>query len=193
MKKVASTARGLTLTAVGLLALTACAGTDEGSSAHASHSSSAVQASSSGGHQHSADGGQAPAGIASATDPKYPEGDSVVLAADHMPGMKGAKATVSGAYQTTAYAVSYTPTDGGAPVEDHKWVVQEELENPGPAPLKEGTEVTLTADHMSGMKGAQATIDSSTQDTVYMVDYDKDGTTMKHHKWVVESEIRPAS
>lgn len=42
------------------------------------------------------------------------------------------------------------------------------------------------------MKGTQATIDSSTDETVYMVDVDMDGMTMSNHKWVVEDEIKPA-
>ena len=42
------------------------------------------------------------------------------------------------------------------------------------------------------MKDAEATIDYSTQETVYMVDIDNDEMTMKNHKWVTESEIEPA-
>ncbi|TQO22243.1 uncharacterized protein DUF1541 [Paramicrobacterium agarici] len=102
------------------------------------------------------------------------------------------EATISGAFDTTAYAVSFTPTDGGDPVTDHKWVVQEELKNPGEPPLAAGTEVVLTADHMFGMKGAEATIDSSTDETMYMVNLEMNGMKMTNHKWVVESEIRPA-
>jgi hypothetical protein len=144
-------------------------------------------------HDHAMDGGPAPEGIQDAPDPAYPVGTRVTVNADHMPGMKGAEGTVTGAFATTAYAVSYTPTDGGDPVTDHRWVVQEELENPGPAPLADGTEVTLDADHMAGMKGATATIDSATQETVYMVDITTaDGMTMKNHKWVTESELAPA-
>lgn len=56
-----------------------------------------------------------------------------------------------------------------------------------------GTEVTLTADHMEGMDGATATIASSTDETVYVVDYEADGMKMTNHKWVVDSEIQPAS
>ncbi|MBU8578600.1 YdhK family protein [Brevibacterium luteolum] len=56
-----------------------------------------------------------------------------------------------------------------------------------------GTEVTLTADHMHGMDGATATIAGSTDETVYVVDYEADGMTMTNHKWVVESEMQPAS
>lgn len=148
-------------------------------------------------HDHRMDGGDAPAGIQDAADPVYPVGSEVTVTADHMDGMQGAKGTVTGAYSTTAYSVSYTPTDGGAPVHDHRWVVHEELENQGdlgPAPLADGTEVTLAADHMEGMRGAAATIDSSTQETVYMVDITTaDGMTMTNHKWVTESELAPGA
>ena len=56
-----------------------------------------------------------------------------------------------------------------------------------------GSEVTLTACHMHGMKGAKATIASSTDETVYVVDYEAHGMKMTNHKWVTESEIKPAS
>ncbi|GAB2524998.1 MAG TPA: hypothetical protein DEA69_05965 [Microbacterium sp.] len=143
-------------------------------------------------HDHPADGGPAPAGIQDAIDPTYPVGSRVILSADHMPGMDGAEATVSGAFTTTAYAVSYTPTTGGEPVTDHRWVVHEELENPGRAPLADGAQAVLLAEHMTGMKGADAAIDYSTDETVYMVDLDADGMRMTNHKWVVESEMQPA-
>lgn len=39
----------------------------------------------------------------------------------------GAKATIVGAYDTTAYAVTYTPTTGGPVVKNHKWVIESEL------------------------------------------------------------------
>ena len=38
----------------------------------------------------------------------------------------------------------------------------------------------------------EATIDYSTDETVYMVDLTVDGMTMTNHKWVTESEIAPA-
>ena len=44
---------------------------------------------------------------------------------------------------------------------------------------------------MAGMEGAEASIDSATQETVYMVDYEADGMMMTNHKWVVEGEIEP--
>ena len=147
-----------------------------------------------GGHDmdHPEDGGPAPKGIVEAVDPTYPVGSEVILTADHMPGMDGAQATISGAFDTTTYSVSYTPVGGGEPITDHRWVVHEELVDPGQAPLSDGAEVVIDAEHMSGMKGATATIDYSTDETVYMVDLTTDDMTMTNHKWVTESEIQPA-
>lgn len=145
-----------------------------------------------GAHDHPAHGGQPPAGIQTEESPTYPVGSQVILTADHMPGMNGAEATISGAFDTTVYSVSFTPRHGGEPVTDHRWVVHEELVNPGEAPLPDGTQVVLDAGHMSGMQGAEATIDYSTQETVYMVDLTAGGMTMTNHKWVTESEITPA-
>ena len=72
-------------------------------------------------------------------------------------------------------------------------MVQQEIQDAGDQRLADGTEVTLEAEHMEGMKGAKATIASSTDETVYMVDYEAGGMKMTNHKWVVESEIQPAS
>ncbi|MYL50539.1 DUF1541 domain-containing protein [Halobacillus litoralis] len=147
------------------------------------------------GHNMSSDG-EVPDGLQPAEKPAYKEGDQVIIEAEHAEGhdplMKGAEATVTGAFDTTAYAVSFTPTTGGDPVTNHKWVIHEELGNAENAPLAEGTEVTLAADHMEGMDGAEATIDMAEQTTVYMVDF----TTVNgeqevtNHKWVTENELR---
>ena len=143
--------------------------------------------------EHPMDGGPAPEGIAEASEPTYPVGTEVQLTADHMEGMEWATATISGAFDTYTYSVNYTPAGGGDPVTDHKWVVQEEIEDAGDERLADGTEVTLLAEHMEGMEGVKAIIASSTDETVYMVDYETDGMKMTNHKWVVESEIQPAS
>lgn len=143
------------------------------------------------GLDHPADGGPAPEGMIAADNAKFPVGSEVQVLADHMPGMKGAEGKVVGVFNTTTYSVSYTPTDGSEPVKDHRWVVHEELENPGEAPLADGSEITINAEHMAGMKGAKGTVDYSTQEPVYMVDIDDDGMTMKNHKWVTESELAP--
>lgn len=141
---------------------------------------------------HHGDSGPVPAGMKPAGHPKYPVGSTVILTANHMPGMDGARATVVGAYSTFTYAVNYTPTTGGAMVKDHKWVVQQEIKDAGTRRLPDGKKVTLTADHMPGMKGATATITSSTDQTVYVVDYTAVGMTMKNHKWVVQDEMKAA-
>lgn len=201
--------RSITLAALVLtstLALTACSdATDNSDDADTTSTTTATAETNEthqedtttaddGGHdmEHPEDGGPPPEGITEATDPTYPVGSEVMLTADHMPGMDGAQATISGAFDTTTYSVSYTPTDGGEPVTDHRWVVHEELVDPGEAPLPGGTEVVLNAEHMPEMQGATATIDYSTQETVYMVDIDTGEMTMINHKWVTESEIQPA-
>lgn len=141
--------------------------------------------------EHSDNSGEVPAGLKVAKNPKYKVGSHVIIHADHMKGMDGAKATVVGAYDTTVYSVSYTPTTGGEKVNNHKWVIQEEIKGAGDKPFKPGDEVTLEASHMKGMKSATSTIDTAEQTTVYMVDYKPTtgGDVVKNHKWVTESEL----
>ena len=137
--------------------------------------------------------GEVPEGLKEAKNPTYGIGTQAVIDSDHMAGMKGATATIVGAYDTTVYTISYTPTTGGEEVKNHKWVIHEELQNPGAPPLQPGTEVVVNADHMEGMKGATAKIDSAEQTTVYMVDFTPTtgGEEVKNHKWVTESELSP--
>lgn len=189
----------LTLTSgAAALVLAACSGgsgdraaTSSTSGMGGMSSSSSMPATSSSMPMHHGDGGPVPAGMKPAAHPKYPVGSTVILTANHMDGMVGARATVVGAYSTFTYAVNYTPATGGAMVKDHKWVVQQEIRDAGTQRLAGGKEVTLTADHMSGMQGANATIASSTDQTVYVVDYTTGGMTMKNHKWVVQDEMKP--
>ncbi|MCM3169993.1 MULTISPECIES: DUF1541 domain-containing protein [Peribacillus] len=138
--------------------------------------------------------GEVPEGMKVAENPTYKVGSKAIINADHMEGMQDAEATIVGAYDTMIYAVSYTPTTGGERVENHKWVIQEDIEDAGDKTLKPGTEVILEADHMKGMKGATAEIDSAEESTVYMVDYTPTtgGEEVKNHKWVTESELSPA-
>ncbi|RXZ02804.1 hypothetical protein DMO16_22275 [Fictibacillus sp. S7] len=137
--------------------------------------------------------GEVPKGLKEAKNPKYKVGSQAIITASHMPGMNGAKAKIVGAYDTTAYAVTYTPTTGGKRVKNHKWVIQEEIQNAGNKTLKPGTKIKLNADHMKGMKGASAVIDSAETTIVYMVDYTTTtgGEKVKNHKWVTESELQP--
>ncbi|MEQ2527661.1 YdhK family protein [Bacillaceae bacterium CLA-AA-H227] len=138
--------------------------------------------------------GDIPESIKSEENPTYPVGGKAIIQSDHMEGMKGAEATIVGAFDTTAYAVSYTPTTGGERVTNHKWVIHEELIDAGEAPLAPGTEVKTDASHMQGMKDATVEIDSAEKTTVYMVDFTPTtgGEEVKNHKWVTESELSPA-
>ncbi|MFD2681865.1 YdhK family protein [Bacillus seohaeanensis] len=134
-----------------------------------------------------------PEGLEEAESPTYTVGSQAIINAEHMSGMNGAEATISGAFDTTVYTVTYTPTTGGEPVEDHKWVIHEEIENAGDEPFQPGDEVVLNAEHMEGMDGATAVIDTAEQTTVYMVDYTdtETGEKVMYHKWVTESELSP--
>lgn len=143
-----------------------------------------------GGMNHSSSG-EVPEDLAEAENPTYEVGSQAMIEADHMEGMNGAEATIVGAFDTTAYAVSFTPTTGGEPVEDHKWVIHEELEDAGEEPLEPGAEAVIAADHMEGMDGATAEIDSAEETTVYMVDFTPTtgGEEVVNHKWLTESEL----
>ncbi|WP_263705705.1 YdhK family protein [Shouchella tritolerans] len=141
-------------------------------------------------HGNHSSSGEVPDNLKVADNPSYPVGSKAMMEANHMPGMKGTEATIVGAYKTTAYAVSYTPTTGEAPVENHKWVIHEELQGHEDQAYAPGDTVVINADHMEGMDGAEAVIDSSEQTTVYMVDFEIDGETVQNHKWVTEEELR---
>ncbi|MFP3471840.1 YdhK family protein, partial [Micrococcus sp. SIMBA_144] len=78
---------------------------------------------------------EVPEGLKRAENPTYPKSSKAIIETDHMKGMKGAEATISGAFETTSYVVSYMPTNGGELVENHKWVIHEELDQPDNAPL----------------------------------------------------------
>lgn len=129
--------------------------------------------------------------IKKAKNPTYPVGSQVIVQANHMVGMNGAKGTIVGAYETNAYSVSYKPTTGGKEVKNHKWVIQEEIKKAAGKILQPGAKVTLDADHLPGMKGAIATIESGIHTTVYMVNYKPTtgGNEVENHKWLIESEL----
>ncbi|WP_045508182.1 YdhK family protein [Bacillus amyloliquefaciens] len=137
---------------------------------------------------------EVPKGLKKAENPTYKVGSDVMILASHMKGMKNAQGTVKGAYDTTVYSVSYTPETGGKRVEDHKWVIQEELKGAGDKTLNPGDKAVIEAAHMKGMKGAEAVIDSAKKTTVYMVDYTPidGGKKVTNHKWVTEDELTAA-
>lgn len=135
--------------------------------------------------------GEVPESLVVAENPTYEVGSKAIIETDHMEGMQGAEATIVGAYDTTAYAVSYTPTTGGERVENHKWVIQEEIKNASDETFEPGTEVTIEATHVEGMGNATAEIDLAEETTVYMIDYTPatGGEEVTNHKWVTESEM----
>ena len=171
--------------------LTACSGEKNeethDATSHTTEESSAVEHSAM---DHSSDG-HIPEGLKEATNPTFAVGSKVIIQADHMEGMKDAEATIVGAFETVVYTVSYTPANGGNPVTDHKWVIHEELEGIGDEPLKPGDQATINADHMQGMSGVSATIDSAEETIVYMIDYiSTTGENVTNHKWVTDSELK---
>lgn len=124
---------------------------------------------------------------------KFKPGDKVTITTAHMPGMKSAEATVKGAYKTHAYVVSYKPTNGDEKINNHKWVVNEEIKDAPEKGFEKGATVKLEANHMDGMKGAQAKIDDVKNTTVYMLDYKstKNNKMVKNHKWMIGDELKP--
>src|SRR5699024_2582761 len=116
------------------------------------------------------DSGEVPDDLKETANPTYEDGSKAINETDHMESMNGAEETIASAYDTTAYVISDTPTNGGKRVENHKWVIQEEIKNANDKTLEEGTEVTVEADHMKGMEGATAEIESAEKTTVYMID-----------------------
>lgn len=167
------------------LFLTACSGDQEKSNNdnHGSHANM----------EHSGSG-DLPAGLKEAANPTYKVGSKAIITDDHMPGMDGAEATIVGAYDTTVYSLSYDPKNGGDRVERHEWVIHEELLDAGAKPLKPGDEATINTNHMEGMQGAKAIIDTAEEITVYMVDFSPtDGSEkVTNHQWVTEDELSPA-
>lgn len=183
------------------LTLSACAGENNGETTQNNNTQKDAQTSEMENHDmegmdhsamnHSSDG-TIPGGLEESTNPTYPVGSTAIIKADHMEGMAGVEATIIGAFNTTVYTVSYTPTNGGETVTNHKWVIHEELEGAGEQPLEPGAETKINADHMEGMEGATATIESVEETTVYMVDYTSTtGEEVINHKWVTESELSP--
>lgn len=141
-------------------------------------------------HMNHSSSGELPNGIKEEKNPTFEVGSKAIMYTDHMEGMDGAEATIVGAFDTAVYAISYTPTTGGDQVENHKWIVHEEIQDANDKPYQSGDQVVVEADHMEGMKGVEASIDSAQQTTVYMVDYTStQGEQVKNHKWVTESEL----
>jgi hypothetical protein len=144
-------------------------------------------------HPSHSSSGEVPGNLKVAENPSFKVGSKAIIQTDHMEGMKGATATIVGAFDTTAYIVSYRPTTGGFPVTNHKWIIHEEIKKAADKPYESGSEVVMEADHMKDMKGATAQINAAEQTTVYMIDYTPTtgGDKVENHKWVTEEELSP--
>ncbi|MFJ7738536.1 YdhK family protein [Lysinibacillus sp. NPDC097287] len=178
------------LTVVAALALSACS--EEPSETNKENTTEQKTEMDHSTMNHSSSG-DVPETLKNAENPMFPVGSTAIITDGHMDGMKGAEATIVGAYDTTAYMISYEPTTGGDRVEKHKWVIHEELIDAGDVPVTPGTEVKTDASHMEGMENAKVVIDEAIQTTVYMIDYvsTTDGEAVKNHQWVTESELAP--
>ena len=131
-----------------------------------------------------------PTDMTDAKDPKFPVGSQALITSDHMEIMEGTIATIKGVYDTTLYQVTFTPEGMDEPMKDHKWVVAEEIEEKG---FGEGDEVTLLADHMTGMKKQKAIITGVQEGPAYMVDFkpNDESQAFVNHKWLAEDELSP--
>ncbi|CAM3676774.1 YdhK family protein [Mesobacillus zeae] len=187
----------LLLTLALAFTLTACSGSADKSSENDTEEPAAKSTEEAMNHSEMNHSGssEVPKGLVEAKHPKYKVGEQAIITTGHMEGMKGAKATISGAYETTAYVVSYNPTTGGKRVENHKWVIHEELKDHESKAVEPGTKVTIMTDHMEGMHGAEGVIEIAEQTTVYMVDFTPTNGEKKvtNHKWVTESELSPVN
>lgn len=135
------------------------------------------------------------ASFTSAKNPLYPVDAEVILAADHMPGMNVAIARISGAFDTTLYSITYTRSDTGEVIKDHKWVIHEEIAGYGVLPYNVGDTVTLLPGHISGMggEGVQAQVTEVVPGVAYMVDFTPTygSDPVVNHQWVSEAELLP--
>lgn len=134
--------------------------------------------------------GELPKGIKEAKNPKFPVGTKVVIRAAHNGDMEGQEGVVVGAFDTTAYSVTYNPTTDTQQEVNYKWLVKEEVKGFNDEPLKENSEVIIYANRELGMTGAEGVIETVRDTTVYMVDYKtKDNREIKNYQWFIESEL----
>ncbi|MHA8262190.1 YdhK family protein [Lactobacillaceae bacterium Melli_B3] len=143
-------------------------------------------------HMHmETNGGKAPKGLKADKNAKYKVGSKVMINANHMSGMKGAMATVTGVYKTKLYTIDYQPTNGGSEVKNHKFLVSKEIKAANKGTLKVGESITVEASHMTGMKGAKGKIVAIENGPAYMVNFKATNskTTYTNHKWLAQSEL----
>ena len=137
------------------------------------------------------DESKVPEGMKSTNEGEFKVGDKVTITGAYA-RYERCRSYCKGAYKTYAYVVSYKPTNGNEKVNNHKWVVNEEIKDAPKDGFSKGDTVKLEASHMSGMKGATVNIDNVKKTTVYVVDYkSKDnGKIIKNHKWMTGNELK---
>ena len=91
------------LAATALIALSGCGKNASPASGSITDSHSAM-----GSTMHHSDSGELPAGLKPALNPAFKIGSRATITTGHMAGMEGAQATIVGAFDTTAYAVTFT-------------------------------------------------------------------------------------
>jgi len=169
--------------------------TEESSSSNSQSqgSSGSIGGSGSMNMNHKRQGSPAPEDAVEAENPKYPVGSQARIVDAHMQMMNGAVATISGAYDTTLFTITFTPEGSDQPIQDHKWVIQEEVETEDGSPAEVGDTVTIHADHMAGMQGQQGEITGKQEGPAYMVDFQPTNGSepFTNHKWVSENELQP--
>ncbi|USS93079.1 YdhK family protein [Fructilactobacillus ixorae] len=136
--------------------------------------------------------GKLPTDLKKASHPKYKVGSTVKLTANHMPGMKGATATVAGVYDSPLYVIDFKDTKTNQEVKNHKYVVKSELKADQGHKLAKGTKVTIKADHMAGMKGAKGKIVKVCDGPAYAVNFTptNGGEKYTNHKWLSQAEMK---
>ena len=138
-------------------------------------------------------GTPAPKSLKLARHPKFKKGSRVIIKANHMPGMKGAKGVVVGAYRTNLYEVNYYPTNHGKEVMDHKWITRPEIKASRKGRIKVGERVTLKANHMKYMYGAKAKVVAIHRGPAYMINYHQNlkgnHALVTNHKWIAQDEL----
>lgn len=132
-----------------------------------------------------------PQGLTTANQPVFPIGSSAIIQTKQNVNMHGSKAMINGAFDTTAYSISYKPTDSDHAVWNYHWVIQEEILDAGDKTLEPGTHVTLKTNRIKGMDGARATIESAEETTVYIVDINSgnNANTVTGYRWITENEL----
>lgn len=129
-------------------------------------------------------------GLTRAKNPKYKVGSCVKMSATHMAGMKGAKATIVGVYQTKLYEVNFKSTKTDMMIKNHKWVTKDELGGDHKS-YHVGEKITLLTNHMAGMEGASGTVVAVNPGPAYMVNFTptNGGKMVKNHKWLAQDEL----